>query len=98
MPRSRSVLSGVFVIVLMVALVARPSPTAAQVVGSIVGHVYDQGGQPLKGIRISGRSDTQIGGEKIAYSNDDGYFRLAGLQPGIFELRASAPKLKTVLQ
>ena len=98
MLRSRSVLSGVFVTALVVALIARPTPSAAQVVGSIVGHAFDHGGQPLKGIRISGRSDTQIGGEKLAYTNDDGFFRLAGLQPGLFELRASAPGLKTVLQ
>ena len=75
-----------------------PNDADGQVVGSIVGSVFDQTGRPLKGVRVSGRSDTQIGGEKITYTNDDGFFRLAGLQPGIFELRASAPRLKTLLQ
>jgi hypothetical protein len=49
-------------------------------------------------VRITGRSETQIGGERVTYTNEDGFFRLPGLQPGIFEVRANAPKLKTLLQ
>jgi hypothetical protein len=70
----------------------------AQVTGSIVGVVYDQNGSPLKGVKISATSDSQIGGAKVAYSNDEGNFRVPGLQPGVFEVRATAPKLKQVLQ
>jgi hypothetical protein len=44
------------------------------------------------------RSETQIGGAKAAYTNDEGFFRLPGLQPGVFEVTASAPKLKAVIQ
>jgi hypothetical protein len=85
-------------LVIAAALCAIPLPAAAQVVGSIVGNVLDQMGQPLRGVRISARSDTQIGGEKTTYSSEEGAFRLPGLQPGVFEVRASAPKLTTVLQ
>jgi hypothetical protein len=73
-------------------------PALAQVVGSIVGNVYDQNGRPLSGVRIASRSDTQIGGERIVYTNEEGFFRLAGLQPGRFEVQATAPRLKTLLQ
>lgn len=66
--------------------------------GSISGYVTDQNGMPLKGVRVNATSPTQIGGAKIGYTNDDGFFRLPGLDPGVFEVRASAPKLKTVLQ
>jgi Carboxypeptidase regulatory-like domain len=69
-----------------------------QVVGSIVGNVFDQSGAPITGVRISARSATQIGGDKVTYTNDEGFFRLPGLQPGVFEVQANAPKLKTVLQ
>src|SRR3954471_20417905 len=62
--------------------------------GSVVGSVVDQAGTPIKGVKISVRSDTQIGGTRTVYTNDDGNFRLPALQPGIFELRALAPKLK----
>src|SRR5687767_12543883 len=80
------------------ALCAISTPALAQVVGAIVGTVFDQDGPPLRGVRISARSDTQIGGEKLTYSSEEGSFRLPGLQPGVFEVRASAPKLTTVLQ
>jgi hypothetical protein len=65
--------------------------------GSVVGSVMDQAGTPIKGVKIAVRSDTQIGGTRTVYTNDDGNFRLPALQPGIFELRALAPKLKAVV-
>ena len=65
--------------------------------GSIVGYVFDEGGMPLKGIKISATSPTQIGGERVAYSSDEGSFRLPALQPGDFDVRASAPKLETII-
>ncbi len=88
---------GAFVTIAVGSALA-PRPAQAQVVGSIVGNVFDQTGVPIKGVRVAASSPTQIGGDKITYSNDDGFFRLPGLQPGIFEVRATAPKLKTVLQ
>src|SRR5829696_2780462 len=65
--------------------------------GSIVGSVYDQSGTPIKGIKVVAKSDTQIGGPKTAYTNDEGTFRFVALQPGSFEVRASGPKLKDVI-
>jgi hypothetical protein len=79
-------------------LVGLPSAAKAQVVGTIVGNVYDQTGMPIPGVRITASSPTQIGGEKVTYTNGEGYFRLPGLQPGVFEVRGSALKLKTVVQ
>ncbi len=66
--------------------------------GMVIGSVYDQGGNPLKGVKVTARSDTQIGGTKTAYTNDEGNFRFPGLLPGTFEVSASAPKLKSVVQ
>jgi hypothetical protein len=65
--------------------------------GSVVGHVYDQLGQPLRGVRISLRSPTQIGGAKVGYTDDAGFFRFPQLFPGRFELVSSAPKMKTYI-
>ena len=70
----------------------------AQVAGSITGTVYDQSGMPLAGVKISARSNTQIGGTKVTYTAGDGTFRLPSLQPGTFEVRATAPKLQELLQ
>jgi hypothetical protein len=66
--------------------------------GSIIGYVYDQTGSPIKGVKVSASSPTQIGGSKVAYTSDEGMFRMRQLFPGTFEVRASAPKLKTVIQ
>jgi hypothetical protein len=85
--------------VLAVALVlCCPLVARAQVVGSITGTVTDQTGMPLKGVRVSARSDTQIGGAKSAYSNLEGFFRIPGLQPGVFEVTTTSPGLKSVVQ
>ncbi|HXU81365.1 MAG TPA: carboxypeptidase regulatory-like domain-containing protein [Polyangia bacterium] len=66
--------------------------------GSIVGCVLDQSGSPLKGIKITTSSATQIGGKKTTYTNEEGCFRFPILDPGTFEVRADAPKLRTVIQ
>jgi hypothetical protein len=65
--------------------------------GSILGHVFDQSGMPLKGIKVTATSPTQIGGAKAVYTDEEGGFRFLALQPGAFEVRASAPKMKTVV-
>lgn len=66
--------------------------------GSLVGNVTDQTGMPIKGVKISAKSPTQIGGSKVTYSNDEGYFRIVGLIPGTFEIIASAPQMRSVNQ
>jgi hypothetical protein len=74
------------------------APAHAQVAGSITGTVYDQNGMPLGGVKIGARSNTQIGGTKVTYTASDGTFRLPSLQPGVFEVRATAPRLQELLQ
>jgi len=64
----------------------------------MIGYVFDQTGSPIKGVKVTATSPTQIGGNKIAYTNDEGMFRFRQLFPGTFEVRATAPKLKTVIQ
>jgi len=76
------------------------APAAAQGgdSGSIVGYVFDQTGAPIKGVKINADSPTQIGGTKVAYTNDEGFFRIVGLLPGTFQVSTTAPKLRTVIQ
>ncbi|HEY0713325.1 MAG TPA: carboxypeptidase regulatory-like domain-containing protein, partial [Polyangia bacterium] len=66
--------------------------------GSLVGYVFDQTGMPMAGARVTASSETQIGGSKEAYTNAEGSFRFIGLIPGVFELKASVPRMKTVHQ
>ena len=66
--------------------------------GSILGYVFDQTGNPIRGVKVIATSPTQIGGSKTGYTNEEGFFRFNALFPGTFEVRATAPKLKTVIQ
>jgi hypothetical protein len=65
--------------------------------GSITGYVFDQVGNPLTGVKVTASSETQIGGKKTTYTNEEGAFRFPVLEPGKFQVRAEAPKLKTQL-
>jgi hypothetical protein len=91
---ARSVLSGLLGVTFL-ALAAGPAMAQQGDSGAITGYVVDQTGVPLKGVKVTAHSPTQIGGVKTAYSNDEGYFRIPQLQPGDFEIRAAAPKMTT---
>jgi hypothetical protein len=82
-------------LVAAVATIALPAPAMAQSVGTLVGHVIDQTGSPIRGVRIVASSETQIGGPKATNTDDAGQFRLTGLTPGLFTVTASAPRLKS---
>jgi Carboxypeptidase regulatory-like domain len=66
--------------------------------GAILGHVYDSNGVPIKGVRVTITSVTQIGGRRVAYSDAEGFFRFPALQPGDFELEAEARGLTRFIQ
>jgi hypothetical protein len=84
----------------LLAVCALPSAVLAQggVMGRITGSVYDESGSPIKGVKVTATSDTQIGGPKSAYTDDEGNFRILGLLPGRFDVTATALKLKSVGQ
>ena len=86
--------------VLVATICAAPAVVFAQggVLGSIEGNVFDQTGMPLKGVKVAANSPTQIGGQKVTYTNDEGGFRIPALQPGVFEVVATAPKMTSVHQ
>jgi hypothetical protein len=65
--------------------------------GAITGTVYDQNGAPIRGVRVVAKSDTHIGARAV-YTDAEGFFRFAALSPGVFEVAASAPKLRTIVQ
>ena len=74
----------------VVAIMGLAKIASAQINGSNVGNVFDQVGMPIKGVKISATSPTQIGGAKVVYTDDEGSFRIVGLQPGVFEVTATA--------
>ena len=92
--------NGVFFALALVAAALTPLAAFAQggSDGSLIGYVFDQAGNPIKGVKIAASSPTQIGGSKTTYTNDEGAFRLRQLFPGTFQVSATAPKLKTVIQ
>jgi hypothetical protein len=85
---------------LVASLCLLPKMVHAQggVLGSIVGNVFDQTGQPLSGVKVVAESPTQIGGQRVTYTNPEGSFRFNALQPGTFSVMATAPKMNAVHQ
>jgi hypothetical protein len=78
---------------LVAAVALAPAAAFAQTTGVLLGHVFDQSGTPIRGVKVVVSSPTQIGGAKTVVTDDQGVFRIAGLTPGTFTINASAPKL-----
>jgi hypothetical protein len=83
---------------LIAAFAVAPGVAFAQTVGTLEGHVFDQSGTPIRGVKVVATSPTQIGGSKTTTTGNDGLFRFPGLTPGIFTVTASAEKLKPTEQ
>jgi hypothetical protein len=62
--------------------------------GQLLVYVFDQGGNPLRGVKV--RTTGSGGGSAERYSDAEGAARFVGLAPGSYELRAMASRLKTV--
>lgn len=66
------------------------SPVAAVVeaqttTGSVRGYVRDPAGAPIAGAQVTARN-VQLGASRTTTSNDNGFYSLAGLRPGSYEL------------
>src|SRR5262245_780941 len=87
-------------LLLAVLVLSLPSLARAQgdASGAIAGYVYDPAGNPLKGISLTVRSPTQIGGPRKTTTNAEGFFRFAALFPGVFALDARADHMVPYVQ
>jgi hypothetical protein len=56
--------------------------------GSVQGRVLDPDGKPIAGAQVEAQPDMG----KVAISRDDGYYKLDGLAPGSYTLRAWPPE------
>jgi protocatechuate 3,4-dioxygenase beta subunit len=67
--------------------------------GVIAGHITDELGDPAPGVRVEATEFRYIRGQRVlvaaraATSNDTGEYRLGGLEPGAYQVRASAREL-----
>jgi hypothetical protein len=64
--------------------------------GVLTGHVFDQTGSPLRGVVVTVARKPPETLAKKARTNDEGAFRIAGLPQGMYDVTASAPKLRTL--
>jgi hypothetical protein len=85
-------------ILLGLTLLGLPSLASAQTVGTLLGHIYDQSGSPIRGVKAVVTSPTQIGGARTVTTDSEGTFRVPGLTPGVFTVTVSASKLRTTQQ
>src|SRR5439155_11934263 len=79
----------------LAALVGLAAPARAQVVGQIQGTVTDAQGAVLPGVSLTLRN-TESGAVRNTVSEGDGQYRFAGLQPGVYELKAELQGFATV--
>lgn len=70
-------------------------PARAQVAGVIQGVVTDAQGGVLPGVTFTLRN-TESGVMRTTVSESDGQYRFAGLQPGVYDLKAELPGFATV--
>ena len=75
-------MAGFLALAALATVTLHAEPARAQASGSIIGNVFDQNGMPLKGVKVSAKSATDIG-TKTVYTDDEGYFRIIGLMPGV---------------
>src|SRR2546421_8112764 len=74
---------------------AGPASAFAQAVGILTGHVYVQSGTPIRGVKVTVNSPSQIGGPKGPFTHHQGLFRFPGGTPsGGFTLNAQAEPLR----
>jgi hypothetical protein len=89
-----------FALFAVLAALALPSAGIAQTTtGAVRGYVRDQGGAPLADAQITARN-AEIGASRTAITNASGFYNLAGLRPGRYELSARhighTPRTQTI--
>jgi hypothetical protein len=82
----------------LLAAVAGAPARATAATGEVVGHVYDQTGLPLRGIKVVLSHERPPAQAGTTYTNAEGWFAFRALLPGRYWLKASAPKIKTLVQ
>jgi len=79
-------------------LAAGTAHAGSPATGELSGHVFDQAGSPIQGVMITAVRKLPETLLKKSYTNQEGAFRLAGLPPGLYDVTASAPKLKKLVK
>lgn len=82
---------------LVLALLSTVPPLVAQTTGTISGRVGDGEGAALIGVHVSATSPS-LPGQRVAATGPDGAFRMPGLPPGGYRVRAALAGFQTVEQ
>jgi hypothetical protein len=77
------------------ATLASPEPRPAGP-GMLVGYIFDQTGAPLAGVKVA--IQPPPAGKHTTYTDQQGRFEFSKLPPGPYQVTATAPKLRTVMQ
>src|SRR4030095_2886439 len=82
---------------LFICLLLMPSPGAAQATGGITGGVTDATGAMLPGVTIdvTSRDTGQI---RSAVTGADGFFTIALVNPGVYQVKATLPGFRTTVR
>ena len=74
-----------------------PTFAQAQVTGTIQGYITDEQGGALPGVTVT-VDNTETGAERIAISNEAGFYVARGLASGVYDVTASLEGMQTVRQ
>jgi hypothetical protein len=80
------------------ALPSAPMWAQGTTSGSVRGVVLDPDGLPTPGVTVIAKSDALIGGQQATVTGNGGVYRFPSLPPGMYELHASLPGFKNVIQ
>jgi hypothetical protein len=76
------------------AVVLTPSSAHAAQTGELQGYVVDESGLPIPNVRVVLTSPQMIGGERAVSTTEDGEFRFAQLEPGVYSVLLSHPQYR----
>ena len=84
-----------FAVAIVGWLLSAGAVAAQTTTGTLRGVVKDTSGAVLPGVWIALTSESQIGGEQAAHTDQAGQFRLQGLSPGVYTIRAAFEGFRT---
>lgn len=87
-----------FLMVFFLVILTSSLAFAQKQTGAIEGKAKDNEGRPIPGVRITVSSHSLIGGDRNAYTDQDGLYRFPVLAPGNYEVKAELNGFQAVVR
>jgi protocatechuate 3,4-dioxygenase beta subunit len=92
----KRIFPALILIIPLVGLILTQPIHAQSGTGTIAGRIRDETGRMVPGVEVAVRNEaTNV--QRSTVSNDSGIFRVPGLQPGTYQVRAELPGFRTTV-